>query len=117
MSLPTCWCLFVLNRVAPAHRIGIQYVQIIARNDFLEGFAATIVATEQVDLVTDQVGRVTTQALRWAAEDLRLSPCQRLCVKDMQVFQVLVARVTTEEVKFVAQDGHRVGIASHWNHA
>ena len=46
MALSTSWCFFILDRVAPAHRIRVQHIQVIARYDLLEGFTATIVASK-----------------------------------------------------------------------
>lgn len=71
--------------VRPTHRFSVQYIKVVRGNDLFEAAAAAIITTEQVDLVSDQVGRVTAQALRRTTADLRLGPAERFCVKDMQV--------------------------------
>ena len=91
MTLSAGRCFLVLNRMAPSHRVRIQNVQIIARYDLLERFTTTVIATEQVDFVTDQVGCVAAEAFRWTTEYLWLRPCQSLCIKHMQVLEVLIS--------------------------
>ncbi len=36
MSLSSCWCLFALNWMTPAHRLSIEYIEVIRWNNLLE---------------------------------------------------------------------------------
>mmetsp|Transcript_16877 Transcript_16877/g.38120 ORF Transcript_16877/g.38120 Transcript_16877/m.38120 type:complete len:202 (-) Transcript_16877:427-1032(-) len=73
-----------------------------------------IVATEQKDLVTDEVGSVTSEPRRWCPQDLGLRPLELLRVKDMQVGEVLVATVATKQVELCADHCHGVRVPRLW---
>jgi len=83
VSLTTGWCLLILNRVRPAHRVGVKDVKIVAGYNLFEGFASTVISAEKINLVSYQIRSVTSQAFRRGPVDLRLCPCKRLGIKDM----------------------------------
>ena len=58
-----------------------------------------------------------TQALGWAAENLRLCPGESLGVENMEVLEMLVPGVASEEVELVAEHCHCVCISGHWDHS
>jgi len=53
VALPTGWCLFILNRMAPSQRIRIQHIQVVTGNNLLEGLAPSVVPAEKVDFVSN----------------------------------------------------------------
>lgn len=55
MALTTSRSLLAFYRVTPAHGVCIQDIQIVGRDDFLEGAPSAIVATKEVHLVSYQV--------------------------------------------------------------
>ena len=103
--------------MAPAHRVCVQYVEVVARYDLLERFASTIVTSKEVNLVSDQVCGVAAQALGWTTENLRLCPGESLGVENMKVLEMLVPGVAPEEIELVAEHCHCVCISCHWDHS
>ena len=60
---------------------------------------------------------MTSEPLGWTSKYLRLCPRQSLSVKHVQVFEMFVPRVPSEEVKLVAKYGHCVRISGHRDHS
>ena len=58
------WRLLALHRVAPSHGVRIQHVQVIGGDDLLEGAASSVIPTEQVYLISNQVGCMPSEPLR-----------------------------------------------------
>ena len=116
MALPAGWRLLILYRVAPSHRVRVKHVKVITWYDLFKRFSSSIVSSEQVDLVANQVGCVAAEALRRTTEDLWLSPGQSLSVEDVQVFEMFISRMPPKQVEFVPKNGHSVRISSHRDH-
>lgn len=99
--------------MAPPHRLCIEHVKVVGRDDFLEGATTAIVPAKEVDFVANQVGCVPSEAFGWTAANRRLCPAESLGVEDVEVLEMLVAGVAAEEVELGAEHGHGVGVASH----
>lgn len=113
MSLAPSWGFLKLERVAPSHRLCVQHIQVVGGNDLLEGATAAIITSKQINLVTDEICCMSSEALRGTSADLRLRPAESLCVKHVKVLQMLVARVASEQVELVPQDCHGVSVPRH----
>ena len=91
MSLSSCRRFFEFERVRPSHCLGVQDVEVVGRNNFLERLASSVISTEQVYFVSYQICGVTSQSFGRTTKDLWLSPAQSLCVEDMQVLEMFIA--------------------------
>ena len=83
VPLPTSRCFFKFQRMAPSHCFCIQNIQIVGWNYLFERSSTTIVSTEKINLITDQVSCMTPQSLWWTSTNLWLGPAQRLGIKYM----------------------------------
>ena len=52
MSLSSCRRFFEFERVRPSHCLGVQDVEVVGRNNFLERLASSVISTEQVYFVS-----------------------------------------------------------------
>lgn len=62
MSLSSCWCLLAFNRMTPSHGLSVEHIEVIGRDDLLEGPPSPIITSEQVYLIPYQVCCMATQA-------------------------------------------------------
>ena len=95
------------------HIFSIQDVEVIGWNNLLETATPTIVASKQIYFVSYQIGSMTSETFRRYSIDLGLCPSESLSVEHMEILEVLVSRMTSEQIKFVAQDSHGMGISGH----
>lgn len=74
VSLPTSWCLLEFQRMTPSHGLSVQDIEVVRGYYLLETATSAVITAKEIDFVTDQVGGVSSKALRRTSTNLRLGP-------------------------------------------
>ena len=79
MSLSSRWRPLCVQWMLPGHRLNIQNEQVIAPTP-------TIISSEQINFVSNQICRMPTQPFWRRSENIRLTPPHGFRIEYMQVF-------------------------------